>query len=89
MTVQLVDTETAAAHFGIDSNVIRVWKARRRITPDGLVPGRGRGGMVPLYRLDSLAPLVERYLASQPTRVTRTSDTPSPLTRQQPPSGAT
>lgn len=66
-------TEEAAAKLGVPSLAIRDWKHRRRITPAGLVPGRGRGGLVPTYRLEDLQPLADAYRK----RLARRSDKPS------------
>lgn len=44
------------------------WKARGKVTPAGLVRGRGRGGLVPLYRLEDLRPLAVEYLQRAATR---------------------
>ncbi|MCM0622496.1 helix-turn-helix domain-containing protein [Nocardioides bruguierae] len=54
-------TSQAAEHFGIPSGRIREWRAAGRIRPVGIIPGRGRGGMVPLYRPADLQPLVDQY----------------------------
>jgi transposase-like protein len=61
MSPELVDTHTAAAHFGISPDLISKWRHRHKVAPHGLVPGRGRGGLVPLYRLVDLEPLVREY----------------------------
>lgn len=44
------------------------WKARGKVTPAGLVRGRGRGGLVPLYHLEELRPLAVDYLQRAATR---------------------
>lgn len=60
---RLYTTSEAAEHFGIDPDLISLWKARRRVTPAGLIAGRGRGGQAPLYKLEHLQPLVDAYRA--------------------------
>lgn len=60
---RLVETAAAAEHFGIRPDLISKWKHEKRVTPAGMIPGRGRGGLVPLYRLDDLEPHVEAYRA--------------------------
>lgn len=57
----LVTTNQAAEILGVPASTISKWKHRELITPDGLLRGRGRGGTVPLYRLDLLRPLAESY----------------------------
>lgn len=51
----------AEKRLGVPANVIAQWKRRRRITAVGLIPGPGRGGKVPLYRLAELQPLADAY----------------------------
>ena len=76
MTDRLLDSRTAATELDIPETMIWTWKSRgaridgvlRRLTPAGLVPGRGRGGRVPLYRPDDLTPFVEAYRSRQTRR---------------------
>lgn len=68
MTERLLTTADAARELGVEERVIRVWKARGKVVPAGLVRGRGRGGLVPLYRLEELRPLAEEYLERAATR---------------------
>lgn len=65
----LLDTQQVAAAAGIPEAMIWTWKTRGRLMPAGLIPGRGRGGQVPLYRLSDVQPLADAYLA-------RHADTP-------------
>lgn len=67
----LLDTKTIAAELGIPENMIWKWKHAGHLMPGGIVRGRGRGGLVPLYRLSDVQPLAEAYLA-------RRADTPDP-----------
>lgn len=70
---RLLNTGEAAKALDVPAAAIADWKTRRRVTPAGLIPGRGRGGLVPLYRLADLEPLAEEYR----TRVARRADTDS------------
>lgn len=58
---RLLDTEAAAEALGVPASAIHTWKHRHLVTPAGMVPGRGRGGLVPLWKLDDLRPLAEAY----------------------------
>lgn len=62
---QLYDTEEAARLLGVDSSLIRKWKHRGQVTPRNSIAGRGRGGVVPLYALEDLRPLVTSYRTRQ------------------------
>lgn len=73
MTERTYTTEEAAKALGVPASAIWDWKHRRRVVPAGLVPGRGRGGLVPTYRLADLEPHAEAYRE----RVARRSDTRS------------
>lgn len=61
MTERTYTTEEAAQELTVPADLIAKWKHRKRVTPAGLVPGRGRGGLVPTYRLEDLRPLAESY----------------------------
>lgn len=73
MTPDLVTTEQAAFLLVVPPGVIAKWKHRGRITPVGLLRGRGvRGGQgVPLYRLEELRPLAAAYHARRNDAATR------------------
>lgn len=58
-----VTTDQAAALLEVPASVISKWRHRGKIVPVGMLAGRGRGGQVPLYRLDELRPLAEAYRA--------------------------
>lgn len=64
----LLDTREVAAAAGVPEAMVRLWKTRRQLTPAGLVPGRGRGGRAPLYRLSDVRPLADAYLARRADR---------------------
>lgn len=74
MTERTYTTEEAAAILGVPADLISKWRHRRRVTPAGLVPGRGRGGMVPTYRLEDLRPRADAYRRRQ----ARHADRPDP-----------
>lgn len=61
--MRTVTTSEAAAELDVPPGLIAKWKHRELATPAGLIPGPGRGGQVPLWRLDELRPLAERYHA--------------------------
>lgn len=54
-------TAQAAAALAIPERLIWDWKHRGLIEPAGMLRGRGRGGYVPLYRLDELDELATRW----------------------------
>lgn len=58
---RLYTTEDAAAELNVKSGTIRSWKSLGKVTPRDWIPGRGRGGVVPLYSLEDLRPLAARY----------------------------
>lgn len=58
---QLHTTAQAAEALGVGESLISKWRYRGLVAPAGVVPGRGRGGLQPLYWLADLRPLVERY----------------------------
>lgn len=58
----LLTTDEAAAELGVPAAAIRDWKTRGRVLPAGAIRGRGRTGQTPLYRLEDLRPLAEKYL---------------------------
>ena len=74
MTARTYSTEEAAELLGVPSSAIRNWKTRKRVTPAGLVRGRGRGGLVPTYRLEDLRAHAEAYKE----RVTRRAEKADP-----------
>lgn len=57
----LVTTEQAAALLNVKASTIASWKHRRKVTPAGILRGRGRGGGVPLYKLEELQPLAAAH----------------------------
>jgi hypothetical protein len=59
----LVDATRAAELLGVPRGRIYAWKNSGDVTPAGLVPGTSRSGMVPMFKLDELRPLAERYHA--------------------------
>lgn len=61
MTERLFSTDEAADALGVKSGTIRSWKSRGLVSPRQWIPGRGRGGVVPLYALDDLRALVDVY----------------------------
>lgn len=64
-------TEQAAAELGVPAGTISSWRARGRVNPVDWIPGRGRGGVVPLYDLEDL-----RRLAPPPRDADEQRDTP-------------
>lgn len=68
MTDRTVTTEDAAAELDVPPDLISKWKHRGDVVPAGYIPGRARGGLVPLYRLDELRPLAARYHARHTAR---------------------
>jgi hypothetical protein len=55
-------TEQAAAALEVPARVIRVWAHRKKIAAADSLPALRPGGRSrPLYRLDQLLPLAERY----------------------------
>lgn len=66
MADDLVDAGQAAALLGVPRGRIYAWKNSGDVTPAGLVPGTSRSGMVPMFKLDELQPLAERYHANRP-----------------------
>lgn len=69
MTERTYTTEQAAAELGVPRSLIAKWKHRQLVTPAGFARGRGRDA--PLYLLDELRPLVERYQAANQQPPTR------------------
>lgn len=65
---QVVTTEQAAELLDVPNSTIRKWKTRGKAVPIGLLRGRGRGGLVPTYRLSELRPLAEAYHRRAATR---------------------
>jgi len=63
VTERLLDTQQAAEALGIPADIIYVWKTRGLVMPSDFIRGRGRGGWVPMYQLEDLRPLAEKYLA--------------------------
>lgn len=63
--MRLVSTTEAAALLDVPADLIAKWKHRGRVVQRDSIPGPGRGGQVPLYRLDELRPLAERYHATR------------------------
>jgi hypothetical protein len=61
--VKQVTTAQAAALLDVPAGRIARWKYDGKIVPVGMLHGRGRGGQVPLYRLDELRPLADAYHA--------------------------
>ncbi|MDN4174720.1 hypothetical protein QWY28_17295 [Nocardioides sp. SOB77] len=65
----LLDSKHVAVELDVPESAIWKWKARgalvdgvrRHLTPAGVVPGRGRGGLVPLYRLADVKPFADAY----------------------------
>ena len=64
----------AAAELGVPEAAIRDWKHHGRVAPVGVLRGRGRGGLQPLYLLDELRPLADAYLERLATRTAATRD---------------
>lgn len=63
-------TEQAAIALHVPSALIRKWAHREQIRPAGHLPAAAPGGRLPLYYLNELQPLVERYHArSGPTLI--------------------
>lgn len=60
-----VTTREAAALLDVPADLISKWKYRGRVAPVGMLKGPGRGGHVPVYRLDELRPLAARYHAER------------------------
>lgn len=71
MTDRTYTTEEAAQVLGVPADLISTWRHRKRVTPAGLVPGRGRGGLVPTYRLEDLRPLADARAARLARRADR------------------
>lgn len=66
MTERTYTAEQAAAELGVPRAIIDTWKNRELVTPAGFARGRGRDA--PLYLLDELRPLAERYRALKKER---------------------
>lgn len=56
-----VTTTEAAALLNVPADLIAKWKHRGKVAPVDALRGQGRGGLVPLYRLDELQPLADQY----------------------------
>ncbi len=69
MNERTYTTEQAAAELGVPRSLIAKWKHRQLVTPAGFAKGRGRDA--PLYRLDELRPLADRYHATNQPPSTR------------------
>lgn len=82
---RLLTPDQAAAALGVPAEAIAVWKARRRVMPAGLIRGRNRAGLTPLYRLTELQPLADAYLERVAAAAAKASalegDTPPVLPR--------
>ncbi|HWJ09061.1 MAG TPA: hypothetical protein VNS46_06760 [Nocardioides sp.] len=63
-----VTTAEAADLLDVPADRIARWKYDGKIVPVGILRGRGRGGQVPIYRLEELRPLAERYHATRRQR---------------------
>lgn len=57
-------TEQAAEALGVPAGAIRKWAHRRKITACGYLAAGAPRGAIPLYRLDELRPLADRYRAT-------------------------
>lgn len=57
----LVDTGQAAELLDVPADLISKWRTRGLVIPADVIPGPGRRGEVPLYRLEDLQGLAERY----------------------------
>lgn len=73
----LVTTEQAALILGVKAGTIAKWKHRHKVTPAGILHGRGRGGGVPLYHLEELRPLAQQYHRRLATRRANAGGGPS------------
>lgn len=60
-----VTTSEAAELLDVPADLIAKWKHRGKVVPVGMLAGQGRGGQAPLYRLDELRPLADRYHATR------------------------
>lgn len=65
---RLVDSKEAAEALGVPASIIYMWKSRHQVTEADSIPGRGRSGRTPLYRLADLEPLADEYKARRATR---------------------
>lgn len=65
---RLVDSKEAAEALGVPASQIYKWKTRHQVTEADSIPGRGRSGRIPLYRLADLQPLAEEYKTRRATR---------------------
>lgn len=57
----LVTALQASELLGVPAATIRKWKERGDVVQADSIPGRGRSGSTPLFRLEELRPLVLRY----------------------------
>lgn len=65
----MVTVDQAAALTGVPVNTIKSWIRRRRLTPAGQLPGRGRYGILRLYRLEHIQELAaQRHTNPPPQR---------------------
>lgn len=58
---RLFDPDAAAAALHITPALIATWKHAGKVMPAGLIRGRNRAGLTPLYRLSELRPLAVAY----------------------------
>ena len=58
-------TAQAAAALDVPEALIRKWQHRGRIAYADRLPAAAPGGSIPLYRLEELRPLAERYHQSR------------------------
>lgn len=62
-------TEEAAEELGVPASLIRKWKHRGLVVPVGLLPGSGPSSTSPLYNLEELVPLANRWRTRQQKQV--------------------
>lgn len=58
---RLYSAAEAARVLDVPANVIHQWAYRKLISRSDRIPGPGRRGLVPLYRLTELQPLADAY----------------------------
>lgn len=68
---RLWTTEEAAAELQVPASAVRVWKARGRVYPVDSMRGRGRNAQAPLYDLEELRPLAQKYHDAKARRAER------------------